>query len=263
VLAVAIDGRPWPEETRSTVRLAAIAGVVAGLAVLARPAMLFFLALAGLLLLAKRRGATLAVLAAGALLVVTPWTVRNAYEYHRFVLVASEGGITFWTGNHPLSPGEGDMAANPAIKIESRRLRARHPGLTEEQMESVYYQDALAAIRRDPAWWAGLLGRKLFYAFVPAGPSYTLHSRLYQVSSVLSYAIVLPFGLVGLVHAWRNGRTPRALLLLAASAVLVCVVFLPQERFRIPVIDPTLLVGAAACLELARARAAAATADAR
>jgi hypothetical protein len=37
------------------------------------------------------------------------------------------------------------------------------------------------------------------------------------------------------------------LLLLAASAVLVCLVFFPQERFRIPVIDPALIV-CAACL---------------
>jgi hypothetical protein len=33
-----------------------------------------------------------------------------------------------------------------------------------------------------------------------------------------------------------------ALALLAGSALLVCLVFFPQERFRIPVIDPTLIV---------------------
>jgi hypothetical protein len=45
--------------------------------------------------------------------------------------------------------------------------------------------------------------------------------------------------------AWR-GRWPRTLGLLLLSAVIVCLVFLPQERFRIPVIDPVLIVGAAA-----------------
>jgi hypothetical protein len=35
-------------------------------------------------------------------------------------------------------------------------------------------------------------------------------------------------------------------LLLAASSLLVCVVFFPQERFRIPVVDPALIVCAAA-----------------
>ena len=38
---------------------------------------------------------------------------------------------------------------------------------------------------------------------------------------------------------------PVPLLLLAASSLVVCLVFFPQERFRIPVVDPTLLVAAA------------------
>jgi hypothetical protein len=29
---------------------------------------------------------------------------------------------------------------------------------------------------------------------------------------------------------------------MGASAILVCLVFFPQERFRVPVIDPTLIV---------------------
>jgi hypothetical protein len=41
------------------------------------------------------------------------------------------------------------------------------------------------------------------------------------------------------------GRLPVPLLL-AASSFLVCLVFFPLERFRIPVVDPTLLVTAAA-----------------
>jgi len=48
---------------------------------------------------------------------------------------------------------------------------------------------------------------------------------------------------------WRLARSaapPRGVLLLLASAVVACLVFMPQERFRIPVIDPALIVGAAA-----------------
>jgi hypothetical protein len=36
------------------------------------------------------------------------------------------------------------------------------------------------------------------------------------------------------------------LFLLAGSAILVCLVFFPQERFRVPVIDPVLIICAAA-----------------
>ncbi len=248
VLARSLDGRE-PRTPRATdLRDGLAGGALAGLAVLTRPAMLFFLLLFGVWALGRRRLLLLGAVAIASLAVVVPWTVRNYREYHRLVLVASEGGITFWTGNHPLSPGEGDMAANPAIKLDSRRLRAEHPTLSEEEMEAVYYREAFAAIRRAPLWWIGLLARKAFYTVVPIGPSYTLHSTLYFAASVIAYGLLLPFGVAGLWHAWRGDDVPRALTLLASSAVLVGIVFLPQERFRIPVIDPTLIVGSAVFL---------------
>jgi hypothetical protein len=48
------------------------------------------------------------------------------------------------------------------------------------------------------------------------------------------------------------GGAPRpptpGLWMLAGSAVLVCLVFFPQERFRIPIIDPVLTILAGAGL---------------
>ena len=237
---------------------AASAGVVCGLAILVRPAMLFFLPVAGLWLAVRRRLPIAALLIAGALVVVAPWTVRNYRTYGRVILVASEGGVTFWTGNHPLARGEGDLAANPEIKRAELDFRARHAGLTASELEPLYYREALDYIANHPLWWAGLLVRKAFYTVVPIGPSYTLHSTLYAASSIVSYLLLVPFAIAGARTLWRPGATLRrastgavlsssngrgeALFLLAASAVLVCVLFFPQERFRIPVIDPTLIV---------------------
>ena len=220
-------------------------GLVGGLAALTRPAHLFFLLLLGGYLLVRRRPGAAALAAAGALITIAPWTARNWQEYGRPILIASEGGITFWTGNHPLSPGEGDMAANPAIKRDNQRLRAAHPGLSPEALEPVYYREALRTIAADPIWWAGLLARKAFYTVVPIGPSYTLHSTRYFVASVISYVALLVAGVAGGVVLWRARQWPVPLGLLLGSALLVCIVFFPQERFRIPVIDPALIVLAA------------------
>ena len=222
-------------------RHAVAAGVLCGIAILARPAMLFFLPLAAAWLLVQRRRAMAAALVVAAVFVVAPWTIRNYRTYGRVVLVASEGGVTFWTGNHPLAHGEGDLAANPDLKIAEIEFRARHPGLTPEQLEPLYYRDALHYIVRHPVWWTGLLARKLFYTFVPIGPSYRLHSTLYATASIVSYLLLVPFALAG---ARAKGRSD-ALFVLAAAAVFACVLFFPQERFRIPVIDPTLIVCAA------------------
>lgn len=222
------------------------AGLLAGAAILTRPAMLFFVPLAVLWLLVRRRIVLAAVLLAGVAALVGPWTARNARVYGRFVLVASEGGVTFWTGNHPLARGEGDLASNLELKRAELEFRAAHPGLTAEQLEPLYYRDALAHIAADPVRWLGLLARKAFFTVIPGGPSYTLHSTRYWAASVVSYLVLLPFAVAGVRRVWRSPRRPTALLLLAASSLLVCLVFFPQERFRIPVIDPVLVVCAAA-----------------
>jgi 4-amino-4-deoxy-L-arabinose transferase-like glycosyltransferase len=222
------------------------AGATAGLAVLVRPSMLFFLPFALAWLVATRRRTLAIAFLAGTIAVVAPWTARNYRAYGRFVLVASEGGVTFWTGNHPLARGEGDLAANPEIKREEVAFRRDHPGLTPEELEPLYYGAAFDYIRAHPGPWMALLGRKLVLLFVPVGPSYALHSTRYRLASIGPYLVLLPFAVAGLRRVWRARERPSALLLLFASAVAVCVIFFPQERFRIPVIDPTMIVCAAA-----------------
>ncbi|HJR58811.1 MAG TPA: hypothetical protein VJ813_05430, partial [Vicinamibacterales bacterium] len=221
------------------------AGLVAGAAILVRPGMLFFLPLAALWFIRRRRWSLALAFCISAAVVVSPWTLRNAREYGRFVLVASEGGVTFWTGNHPLAIGEGDLAANPAIKQAEVAFRQAHPGLTSAQLEPLYYRDALAQIADHPGWWLGLLIKKAFYTFVPIGPSYTLHSTRYRLASVIPYALLAPMAFIGLFRLIRRGGAATPLLLLALSVVLTCLIFFPQERFRIPVIDPTVIVCAA------------------
>jgi hypothetical protein len=226
--------------------LAFASGALTGLGVLLRAALTTFLPLV-VLWMAFRRGMRPAILfVLGVAVVVTPWTVRNYRHHGRFVIVASEGGVTFWTGNNPLARGEGDMAANPELKEANAALRARHPTLNEEQMEPVYYREALSWIRTNPGAWLALEVKKLFYLVVPIGPSYTLHSTRYLVASVVSYGALLSIALFGFRRLGAaRARTP-GLWLLFASAVGVALVFFPQERFRLPVIDPTLIVCAAA-----------------
>ncbi len=236
-----------------TARLAFGCGALAGLCALTRPGHVFFAAALVVYLAARRHRGAVAALAAGAALVIAPWTARNYAEYGRVVLIASEGGITFWTGNHPLAIGEGDLAANPDIKRDNLRLRAAHPGWTPEELEAVYYREALASIGADPLRWLTLLPRKAIYLFVPAGPSYTLHSARYLAASVASWGLLLPAAIAGLVVLGRGGRRPRGVLLLAASAVAAALVFFPQERFRLSGLDPAALVLGAGALALATA----------
>lgn len=228
--------------------LAALSGLAAGLAALTRPAMLVFVLLAIVWVAARRRWWLAATFALSVAVVIAPWTARNVPAYGRFVLVASEGGVTFWTGNNPLASGEGDMAANPAVKQAYLEIERRHPELSAEAMEPVYYREALTYIASRPLHWLTVMARKAFYLVVPIGPSYALHSWRYRTLSLISYGLVLPLAIAGFLKLRRLPTAPQALWLLAGSAIIVSLVFFPQERFRIPVIDPTLVICAGAWL---------------
>ena len=231
---------------RADWRSIAASGALAGVAALTRPAMLVFVILTCIWLLARRRVPHSIAFALAAAVVIAPWTIRNFRVHDQFVLIASEGGVTFWTGNHPLARGEGDLAANPELKRAEVAFRTAHAGLTAEQLEPLYYSEAVGWIVQHPLPWARLLARKAFYTIVPIGPSYALHSVRYRVASTVPYLLLLPFAIAGARRLWHSSTRPFALWLLAASSILVSLVFFPQERFRLPVIDPVLIVSAAA-----------------
>lgn len=248
VLALTPDDR-WPATDRrwpmSHGRIV-VAAALTGAAILVRPAMLFFVPFAALWLFVRewRRAAEFTVIAA---LCVVPWMARNHSVYGRW-MIASEGGVTFWTGNNPLARGEGDLATNPDLKRADVAFRAAHPGLTAEQLEPVYYADAWHWISTHPRAWAALLARKLFYTIVPGGPSYAVHSSKYRVASIVSYVFALVAAIAGLAR-WRALarvgvmlRAPAALWLAGAATIAAGLVFMPQERFRIPIVDPALIV---------------------
>lgn len=240
--------RALDDDAKPSPMIGLAAGLVLGATVLFRAATVLLLLVTGGWLLWRRRPVLLLAIALGAALVIGPWTVRNYRHYGRFVLVATDGGVTFWTGNNALARGEGDMAANPELKLANQALRAAHPTLDEEAMEPIYYRESLQWIRSHPVAWLGLEVRKLFYLIVPIGPSYRVHSPLYFWGSVVPYALLMPLAVVGV---WRlRGRLVRArgFWLLLGSAVAVCLVFFPQERFRIPVIDSAIVLCAAAAL---------------
>jgi 4-amino-4-deoxy-L-arabinose transferase-like glycosyltransferase len=245
VAVVLLFDRAGTTRDRHSAAIALAAGAISAVLVLIRPSWLLFVALAAIWLVRRRGLMPAAVFLAAVVCFIAPWTIRNYRHYDRFVLVASEGGVTFWTGNHPRAIGEGDFAANPELKREALALRARHPGLSEDDMEPVYYQEALRWIASHPVQWIALELRKAFYFVVPIGPSYRLHSVRYYAASLVSYAVLLPPALLGFWQLGDRRRRSPGLALLVGSAFVTSVIFFPQERFRIPTVDPALIIYAA------------------
>lgn len=246
-LGTVLDGPAGGDRRRDGVA-ALSAGILAGLAALARSSALAFAGLGAIFLASRRRHALALALLAGAAAVIAPWTVRNAAVFGRPILVAADGGVNIWIGNHPLATGEGDLAANPALKAAHVAFRDRLANLTPEEREPYYYRAALAWVAEHPGAWLRLTVRKLFYTWVPVGPSYRTRSALHFWSTVIPYGVVLALAAAALPALRAAATPPRALGVLLASAVLVNLITFPQDRYRVPVIDPVLIVVGAAGL---------------
>ncbi len=218
------------------------AGALTGLAALVRPSALLAAPLVVVYFLARRQSRLALAFAGGTAAALAPWAIPTTLEHGRVILVSAQGGVNFWIGNHPLAIGDGDLAANPRLKLANLALRERHAGLGPEALEPIYYREAFDWIRREPLAWLGLLSRKAFYTVVPVGPSYRLHSGLYYWASVVPYLLLLPLAWLGLRTAVRSPAPPVAIFLFGASTLASSIIFFPHERFRIPLVDPALVV---------------------
>ncbi len=129
--------------------------------------------------------------------------------------------------------------------LEYNRIIGSHPELSAEDLERVFYREALRFVRQHPLQWLSLQTRKVFFFLVPIGPSYQSRSGLYRAAQSLSWVALLALALLG---ARRLERRPPAIAVLgclAASVLVTSLVFFPLARYRIPVLDPVLIVCAA------------------
>jgi 4-amino-4-deoxy-L-arabinose transferase-like glycosyltransferase len=231
---------------RRSIVAAIIGGGLMGVGALVRAGTVLAIGVTGLWLLWRRRWLPAVALGLAAAIVILPWTARNVRHYGRLVLIATDGGVTFWTGNNALATGEGDMATHPDLKLAARAIAATYPALSEEQLEPVYYREALAWIGAHPAAWLSLELRKAFYVVVPMGQSYRSHSTLYAATAIACWLLLLPAAIAGALAMGPVRRRAWGVWLLGGTAVLTMLIFFPQERFAIPVIDPALILCASA-----------------
>lgn len=172
------------------------------------------------------------VMLAGLVIVVAPWTVRNAVALDRFVPVSTGGGQVLFAGSYMPSGGDPERVGEEVLK--------RHPGLRRQLPAEPRLEQILAALaaQRFPGMesdaalarmgrerlWDEISERPIEYAgFVAAkigriwshGPRDVMREPLWQA---LHWALVA-FGLLGLGLLARQRRWEALLL----AAVLLSV----------------------------------------
>lgn len=146
--------------------LFAASGAALGLAVLCRPAHLFYLgALLPAWLVSRRRQALKEwALALGVfVLCLVPWTIRNHVRFGRFIPVMTGGGAAWWIGS---------LTHYPSSE-ESDRLSQGRP--KDPAMEGIFMKTAKENWRRDAGPLLRQMPKRLFKFWV------TSHSSVFRI----------------------------------------------------------------------------------
>ncbi|MBK8231507.1 MAG: tetratricopeptide repeat protein [Candidatus Eisenbacteria bacterium] len=261
------------------------AGVVWGLACLIRPQWLLLSVLVPFVLafgtwrtaglLALRRWSPYLL---GLALIVAPVAIRNRVVGGDWVLVSSNGGMTFYQGNNEENASglltivrKFDLFGSATEqRVLETRVAEREMGraLKPSETSRFWTGQALQFIRSRPLDWLRLEGRKLFrfvtgYEYADNYSFYIEQERLWPVRlAAVPFGLLLALGVAGAVLAESRRRDPRVariVLLSFLAGFAGCLAFYVSSRYRMET-APALGVLAGAALarliEAARGRAA-------
>lgn len=225
-----------------------VPGVLLGLLALVRPEYLGVTALLAAVLFAlgaradwKRSLATATLMLAAALVVIAPWTIRNAEALGRFMPISTGGGQVLFAGTYLPSDGNPERVGAEVVErhpelfgphaVERLRLEQilarlaahRFPGTEVDQALSKMGKEQLwDDIGEEPLESAGFVAKKIWRLW-GYGPRNVMREPGWEL---LHWAL-LAFGLLGLgLLAWRR-RWEAAVLatvflsITALSALLV------------------------------------------
>jgi len=239
-------------------KAALASGLLWGLAILTRETVLYFLPFAALWLAWRRAGGArrAAVLLAGAVLVVLPWTIRNWVVFDAFVPVSTSGALNLWQGNTRLTRQEvyeEYWAVRGRIaKYEHARRRAAEAILERQPLW------ILEKLRDEmPAFWAAH-GQPVVHLERGAYGVVARPRALLAVAVVLLPYLALLVLFVAGVAALPRGRAPALLLGFLLFYVLLHVAAHGYPRYRLPAMPAVFLVAAQGwvCRPWSRARTA-------
>lgn len=143
-------------------------------------------------------------------LIILPWTVRNAIVHKAFVPLSTEGGFALFSANNPLAFGGGLTYPEGTLsQVEREQLEK----MSEAQRDKMLAGYARGFLFKNYKKIPELLLRRLIVLWDVFGTDYSgiNISRKYNIW----FAIVLMFGLVGIVKSLKSKFNINSLLFLS------------------------------------------------
>ena len=250
-----------------------LCGVILGLSALARPNILLVgVAIIIWILLkfrsnAKKIGSKSVIYAGcfalGAILIISPATLRNYIKGEDFVLIASQGGMNFFIGNNPQSDGVSAIlpgarttwwgsyqdAKNMAEKATNKRLKP-------SEVSRFWYIEGLKFATREPFRFLKLMAKKLilfwngnelsnnrdFYFFARNTP--LLKLLIWRFVIYFPFGLIVPLAIWGIILSHREKKEVLILEIFLFVYMLSVILFFVTARYRVPLIPVFILFSA-------------------
>ena len=160
-----------------------------------------------------------AIFLLGLIVVVAPWTVRNAIALDRFVPISTGGGQVLYAGTYLPSDGDPEkvgaevVAENPDLfqpqdaerlrleQILARLAAARYPGMeTDKALSKLGKEQLWDDVSEEPVEYAGFVATKVWRIW-SHGPRDVMREPVW----VVVHWLLVALGLLGLaILAWRR-----------------------------------------------------------
>jgi len=199
-----------------------------------------------------RRLARAALVVAGFAPLIGVVTIRNYAVGEDFVLLTSNAGRNLFIGNNPTANGSFRFYPAEVTLYHYMRGLDRRPGVGKPSERSRRYVTSVKQfVSREPLREAGLLLRKLrlFFNAVEVGINdHFYFARRYSTvlrSPLLSFGIVVPLGLTGLVFALGRWREHLLFIVFIASQVAAFTIMFVLGRYRVVAVACLMVLAAA------------------
>lgn len=231
-------------EDSPSVKKWVLLGVALAATILFRQATMFYVPLLLLWAVYRQQGPKKMVFIPIVIIVlfILPFTVRNYLLWHRFMLLEAQYGHVFWNGNYPGQ--HGNFVPDRVFPIPSAVLASHN----DVEITNTLLFMGIDHVLKDPGGFALLtLSRlRILFTFWPTPGS----SLLANAMRVLSFGILLPFALGGLVLSFRKWRelVPIYLFILVHTGVYS--ISWTMIRYRLPIDALIIPFGALAVVKL-------------
>jgi 4-amino-4-deoxy-L-arabinose transferase-like glycosyltransferase len=218
---------------------------------------------------ARRLGLALALAVGLLLLFILPVTAYNYSRFNRFVLLNTNAGYAFFWANHPIYGNWFIPILPPEMGTYPRLIPRELRHLDEAALDQALLREGIQFVVDDPVRYVRLSLSRIpaYFIFWPSADSSTSSN----LSRVVSFGILWPFMLYGLIYSFVSGvryqvshesrasrityRASRFLLQPAVPLYLFVLVYTAIHllswaliRYRLPV-DAVLLIFAGLALE--------------